>query len=91
MHESSFRAHLAEQAYDEPELIERASGVHNPEQSHDFDVAALVLDGELVVTTAAGETTTCRAGDLFELAGGIAHSERYGECGARVLVGRRAR
>jgi len=89
MQESSFRARLAEQGYDEPELIERAPATHNPEHSHDFDVAALVLDGELVVTTAAGETTTCRAGDLFELAGGIPHSERYGASGARVLVGRR--
>jgi len=91
MNEASFRARLAERGYDAPELIERAPGVYNPEHSHDFDVAALVLDGELLVTTAAGEATTCRAGDLFELAGGITHSERYGDSGARVLVGRRVR
>ncbi|MEQ8230458.1 MAG: cupin [Gammaproteobacteria bacterium] len=89
MHEPAFRARLAEQGYDGPELVERTANTHNPEHAHDFDVALLVLDGELCVSTAAG-ITTCRAGDTFELAGGIPHTEQYGPHGARVLVGRRA-
>ena len=90
MTENDFREHLRLGGYPAPELIERVPDTHNPEHAHDFDVAALIVEGELRVTTADG-TTTCRAGDLFELASGIVHSELYGPSGAKVLVGRRAR
>lgn len=89
MNDSAFREHLRKQGYAEPELIERAPQTYNPEHVHAFSVSALILEGELSVTTAEG-TTTCRAGDVFELAGGIPHSEQYGPAGARVLVGRRS-
>ena len=54
MDEASFRRHCREHGYDEPELLERPAGLHNPEHSHDFDVVALVLEGELTVTVADG-------------------------------------
>ena len=85
---NAFREHLRLKGYAEPELIERSPDTHNPEHTHEFSVSALILAGELSVTTASG-TTTCRAGDLFELEGGIPHSEQYGPAGAQVLVGRR--
>lgn len=88
MNDSAFRVHLREQGYADPELIERAPHTHNPEHVHEFSVAALILEGELSVTTPDG-ITTCHAGDIFELAAGISHSEQYGPSGARVLVGRR--
>ena len=90
MTESDFREHLRKMDYPAPEPLDRAPHTHHPEHAHDFDVAALIVEGELSVTTARG-TVTCRAGDLFELAGGIVHSELYGPAGAKVLVGRRAR
>lgn len=88
MDDASFRAELARQGYDEPEVIERQPGHHNPEHIHDFAVSALVLAGELRVTTAAG-TTTCKVGDTFLLGAGISHSEQYGPDGARVVFARR--
>ncbi len=87
MDDANFRAALAEQGYDGPELLERSANLHNPEHSHEFSVSALILAGQLSVTTAAG-TTTCGAGDTYSLAGGIPHSELYGPEGARILVGR---
>lgn len=88
MNESDFRAELAAGGYTEPELVVREGNLFNAEHAHDFAVHLLILDGELTVT-AAGETTSCRAGDTFRLAGGVPHTERYGPHGARVLVGRR--
>lgn len=88
MDDAAFRAELARQGYGEPEVIERKPDHHNPEHTHDFAVSALILAGELSVTTAAG-TTTCKAGDTFLLGAGIPHSEQYGPDGARVVYARR--
>jgi quercetin dioxygenase-like cupin family protein len=56
--------------------------------SHDFDVRALVLSGELTLTT-DGVARIYRAGDVFEMAAGCVHSEHYGPEGSESLVGRR--
>jgi quercetin dioxygenase-like cupin family protein len=58
--------------------------------AHDFDVRALVLSGELTLTT-DGVARTYRAGDVFEMAAGCVHSEQYGPEGSESLVGRRSR
>jgi quercetin dioxygenase-like cupin family protein len=65
-----------------------AAGTVNDTHSHDFDAALLVLSGNITVTTEQG-TTTCRAGDTFELDNGIPHTEHIGPDGVRFLVGRR--
>ena len=56
--------------------------------SHDFDVRALVLSGELTLTT-EGTSRTYRGGDIFEMPAGCVHSEQYGPDGSEALVGRR--
>jgi quercetin dioxygenase-like cupin family protein len=56
--------------------------------SHDFDVRALVLSGELTLTT-DGTSRTYRVGDIFEMPAGCVHSEQYGPDGSEALVGRR--
>ena len=56
--------------------------------AHDFDVRALVLSGELTLTT-DGTSRTYRAGDIFEMPAGCVHSEQYGPDGTESLVGRR--
>lgn len=88
MNEAEFRAHLKAHAYDEPELIERASAPFNDEHAHEFAAFALVIDGEVTVKSATG-ATTCRSGDHFELAAHTPHAERYGTDGARFLLARR--
>lgn len=89
MNENIFRAELAAAGYAGPELVAIEANRHNPEHVHEFAVHLLILDGELSIT-ADGTTTSCRAGDTYKLAAGVAHSEQYGPDGARVLVGRRS-
>ena len=58
--------------------------------SHDFDVRALVLSGELTLITDSDRTSrTYRAGDIFEMAAGCVHSEQHGPDGSQSQVGRR--
>jgi quercetin dioxygenase-like cupin family protein len=59
-----------------------------PEHTHPFEVRALVLDGEITLTT-GGESQTYRQGDVFTMAPGRAHAEAVGPEGVRNLVGRR--
>jgi quercetin dioxygenase-like cupin family protein len=59
-----------------------------PDHTHPFDARVLVLDGEVTLTM-EGRSRTCRAGEVFEVAAGVVHSERYGPDGARFLSGRR--
>jgi len=61
-----------------------------PPHSHDFDVRALVLSGELTLTT-DGTSRTYRVGDIFEMPAGCVHSEQYGPDGSESLVGRRSK
>jgi quercetin dioxygenase-like cupin family protein len=56
--------------------------------THLFEVRALVLDGEFVLTC-DGESRTLRVGDVFTLDPQRAHTERYGPNGATYLVGRK--
>jgi quercetin dioxygenase-like cupin family protein len=65
-----------------------AAGFHNPEHSHDFDVRALVLEGEFTLTC-GGERRTYRAGDSFAFDRGVPHAEDVGPAGVRYVIGRR--
>jgi len=58
------------------------------EHSHPFDAYALVLQGELWLTT-AGTTQHITPGNSYRVQRGAAHSERYGAHGARTLMARR--
>ncbi|GGC68119.1 hypothetical protein GCM10011504_52600 [Siccirubricoccus deserti] len=64
------------------------AGKVTPEHSHPFDVRALVLDGEITLTT-TGSSRTYRQGEVFTMAAGCAHAEAIGPEGVRNLVGRR--
>lgn len=88
MNENIFREEIKAQGFVEPELVEREPNLYNAEHTHDFDVSALIVSGELTVTTPDG-VTTCRAGDHFALNRGIVHTEQYGPHGTKVLVGKR--
>jgi quercetin dioxygenase-like cupin family protein len=56
--------------------------------SHPFDVRALVLAGEVTLTS-QGESRTYRAGSIFDMPAGCEHSERHGREGTKYLVGRK--
>ena len=56
--------------------------------THPFEVRALVLDGELVLTCGS-ESRCLRVGDVFTLDAQRPHTEQYGPTGATYLVGRK--
>ena len=88
MDTSVFETSLKNAGYE----IARSTGPANkvtPPHSHDYDVRALLLSGELTLTT-DGVSRTYRAGEVFEMAAGCVHSEQHGPDGSESLVGRRA-
>lgn len=56
--------------------------------THDFEVRALVLQGDFVLGC-EGRTQHLHAGDVFTLDARVPHTEHYGPQGAVYLVGRR--
>ena len=56
--------------------------------THPFALQALVVDGEMWLSVGP-ETRHLAAGDSFELAREVPHTERYGERGACYWVARR--
>lgn len=56
--------------------------------THDFDVMALVTEGEMWLEC-GGVTRHLHAGERFELAREVPHAERYGAAGAVYRVARR--
>ncbi len=59
-----------------------------PEHSHEFDVEATVMAGEMWLDVGQGERHLV-AGDHFALSAGVRHRERYGKLGAKVWIARR--
>ena len=88
MNERSFKKRLAREGFGEASLLEWEAGTVNESHSHDFTASALVISGAITVTTDDG-ATTCKAGDSFTLAAGIAHTETVGGDGVRFLVARK--
>ena len=87
MDTAAFEASLKNAGYEIGTSKGASSKVTQP-HSHDFDVRALVLSGELTLTT-DGTSRTYRVGDIFEMPAGCVHSEQYGPDGSESVVGRR--
>ena len=88
MNEQEFKQAVIKLGFSEPERFVREANLFNAEHTHEFDVEAYILDGELSVTTADG-TSVCTAGDRYSLSRGIPHEELYGPSGAELLVAKR--
>ena len=84
----AFQAELGELGF--TELLTRSWPANQfiDTHTHDFEVRALVLDGELVLGC-DGRSKTLRAGDIFMLDANRPHTEQYGASGATYLVGRK--
>jgi quercetin dioxygenase-like cupin family protein len=83
-----FLATLDREGFKEGITVTREPGGFADEHAHEFEAKALILNGELSIRSAAGETLY-RVGDVFHLKAGEPHSERYGPAGVRYLVGRK--
>jgi quercetin dioxygenase-like cupin family protein len=85
---ADFETYALARGFDEVLVREWAPGQVAGTHSHPFDVSALVVRGELVLTC-NGQEKTVSAGQPFELARGTPHSEHYGPEGATFWVARR--
>ncbi len=84
----AFRATAHAAGFDE--VLERqwAPNAELGTHTHDFDVDAVLVLGEMWLTCLGG-TAHLRAGDRFTLARQVPHGERYGAEGAALWVARR--
>ena len=84
----AFRATAMAAGFDE--VLERrwAPGTVLDTHTHDFDVDAVVVGGEMWLGC-QGRTEHLRTGDRFTLARNVPHDERYGAEGAVYWVARR--
>lgn len=89
MDTQAFEAELRREGYQEIMTRTGKPGL-TPVHTHPFDAYAMILSGEMTVTWEGG-STTCKAGDTFQLEAGREHTENYGPEGATYLVGRRTR
>lgn len=88
MNPAEFETRLHEDGFTEVVTIMMDPNETRPAHAHDYDVEALVLDGDITLTC-DGETRTYRVGDTFGMAAGRPHAEIIGGSGVRYLVGRR--
>lgn len=86
MNQAAFEAQLRRDGF-EVEVKQSPGGIRNDPHTHDFEVRALVLEGEITLTC-GGAATTYRPGDVFRMAAGMPHSEEI-PAHYRSVVGRR--
>lgn len=83
-----FENQLESDGYSQIETKDYAARPANEAHGHDFAVRGLVLEGAFTVIQ-GNQSVTYHPGEVFAVAGGVAHSEEIGAQGARVLVGRK--
>lgn len=88
MTEHEFRKLLAEQGFEAPVLVERAPATQLDNHVHPFEALALIISGEITLSTEQGDTTY-RPGETFHLQPNELHREAFGPEGVRYLAGRK--
>jgi quercetin dioxygenase-like cupin family protein len=88
MNTAEFETALRHAGYQDVETKQAKPDLTTQPHSHPFDVRALVLAGDVTLTS-QGQSRTYRAGEIFEMAAGCEHSERHGHEGTKYLVGRK--
>ena len=84
----TFEADALARGFDEVAEREWAANTEAPTHTHPFSVYALVVQGEMWLTS-HGSTRHLLAGDAFQLDLGVEHAERYGPEGATYWAARR--
>ena len=88
MKDEHFEAALRRDGFDDVQRRKLPAGTVVAEHAHQFDVRALVLNGEITLTV-EGIEYAYREGDVFVLPAGHRHAESVGPAGVDYLVGRR--
>jgi quercetin dioxygenase-like cupin family protein len=89
MNEQDFAAQLERDGFVEIETRTLAARPANHGHTHDSSVRGMVLDGEFIVACGSEAPRSYRAGEVFEVAAGVTHTEAIGAAGARIVVGRK--
>jgi quercetin dioxygenase-like cupin family protein len=88
MDTAEFESTLGRDGFNEIQTKTLPAGYSVTEHHHPFDVRALVIAGEIVLTV-DGVQHAYREGDVFVMAAGREHRENVGPAGVRYVVGRR--
>jgi len=88
METDTFEADLRNGGYTEIATRSQDPNHATTPHTHPFDVRALVLDGEIMLTV-DGKATRYAAGDVFTMANGCEHTETVGAAGVTTIAGRR--
>lgn len=89
MTEQQFRAQLAQRAFSAPVRVQRDPNTRLAHHAHPFEAMALIVAGDITITTATG-AVTYTAGEVFHLPANEAHEEAFGPQGVVYLAGRKA-
>jgi quercetin dioxygenase-like cupin family protein len=89
MNATEFESSLKRAGFQDVETKKVAPNTSTHPHSHSFSVRALVLAGDITLTS-EGQSRTFRAGEVFEMAAGCVHSEQYGPDGSTYLFGRKS-
>ncbi|WP_416899002.1 MAG: cupin domain-containing protein [Minwuia sp.] len=88
MDRATFEAELARDGFEAAGVKTLEPHCHNDAHAHDFEVRAMVIEGEITLTY-DGKTETCRPGDVLTMAKGCEHTEDVGADGLKFVVGRK--
>lgn len=88
MNRESFTQSLHDGKFNEALEKSLEAGAHNAAHSHEFDVRALVTQGDISLTIES-VTTRYSEGEIFTMVAGCTHEENVGAQGVTYLVGRR--
>lgn len=82
-----FEQQMQQQGF-ETVTVERPANGALDLHTHPFEARALILEGEITIV-AEGKTQFCKAGELFQLAANVPHTEVYGPAGVRYIAARK--
>lgn len=85
---ASFEAAAKQKGFEEVLTKDWAPSLSLDVHSHPFDVEAQVISGDMTLVV-EGYPTRLSAGQSFQLAANVPHSEVYGAGGATVWIARR--
>lgn len=88
MDQDSFMRQLREEGFEQVTTVTREANGFLDTHTHPFEARALILSGEISIRCHDHEVLY-RPGDVFHLAHGAPHTERYGPAGVSYLVGRK--
>ncbi len=86
MDPAALEVQLHREGFSRTYIWEDRLNAYYPDHTHPTEIAHIILEGEMTLST-AGETRTYRAGERCDVPAGAVHSARMGPRGCRYLIG----